>query len=74
MTSGWGLFNGCSLDEDSVLRVLNTVPDRSELSAANLWIGNNVNWKNSEAIAQLLQTTVPIKNGTYQYKGWNVVC
>lgn len=76
MTSGWGLFNGCTLDEQSVLRVLKSVPNRAELglTTVDLYIGGPKNWSNSEEIAALLQTNVPIRSGRYSYNGWSVVC
>lgn len=71
LSDGNQIFYSCNLDEPSVLRVLTTIPTYTS-GTHNLHLGYRKNFLNSEAIAALLETDVPIIAGNYSYKGWTI--
>lgn len=75
LTNGGYMFSNSSLDETSILRILNTIPTTSE--RALLHLGSRVNFMNSAEIASLLGTTTPIAANNprtlYTYKGWSII-
>ena len=72
LNTGRDMFNSCALNEDSVLRVLNSISTYTE-GTHSLNIGKRTNFKDSATIAALLGTTTPIAASTaYSYKGWTI--
>lgn len=71
LSNGASMFIDCVLNEESVLRILNTIPSYSSGSYP-LHLGRNVNFASSNEIATLLGTNVPIAAGNYSYKGWTI--
>lgn len=68
---GQDMFYGCILDEDSVLRILNSIPTFTS-GTHKLHLGKGTNYQNSTEIADLLNTTTPIAAANYSYKGWTI--
>ena len=71
LSNGTDMFNNCVLNEESVLRILNTIPSYSD-GSHSLHMGRKVNFATSNEIATILGTNVPIVAGNYSYKGWTI--
>lgn len=71
LTQAGAMFMNCRLDEESVLRVLTTIPSYTEGSHL-LGVGYNTNWAYSEEVASLLETSTPVKAAVYNVKGWKI--
>lgn len=69
---GTDMFNGCILNEASVLNILNSIPNHSS-GTHKLHLGKRTNFLDSTDIAEMLGTSVPIAASTsYKYKGWTI--
>lgn len=75
------MFSNCTLDEESILYVLRGDGIGSDYEGIPFYssgshplnLGKNTNFKDSEEIASLLNTSVPIAPATnYSYKGWTI--
>lgn len=71
LTNGSNMFTSCNLDEETVIRILDTIPTYTS-GTYYLHIGRRTNWIESETIANLLGTDTPIAAKNYSYKGWTV--
>lgn len=74
LVNGENMFLSTSINAESALNVLRTMPDRAAdgLEAAPLHLGRRTYYYESEEIAALLGTTAPIAAGTYSCKGWTI--
>lgn len=71
-----GMFQGCQLSEELAFKILDAIPeysdsDRYNNNKHNLHLGINMNFKNSQKIAELLGTKRPVW-GMFHYKGWDI--
>lgn len=62
------MFYNCSLNETSILRILNTLPVYAS-GSHNINIGKNTKWASSSDVTALLGSTAA---GNYTFNGWKV--
>ena len=72
LTNGTSMFRNCALDEDSILRILNSIPTYTG-GSHSLNLGKRTNYLNSAEVAELLGEDTPIAAKQYTFKGWTLI-
>lgn len=73
LEDGTRMFSGAQLNASSVSFVINSLPTYTDGKTHRLDLGKSTNFVSNSNIASLLGTTVPIADGTYNVKGWEII-
>lgn len=73
LEDGTRMFLGAQLNAASAKVVIDGIPTYTDGKTHRLDLGKSTNFVNNSTLATALGTTVPIADGTYEVKGWEII-